>query len=107
MADAGGATVRVFGMLCAFQRERGIAAETIEEIPGAGISAGELAERMGLLVGSIEGAFCNHTIYDLTHIVMPGDQIAFVPYGTPGPHRFMLGLYKAGQRKREAGHGDR
>jgi hypothetical protein len=84
-------------MLCKFQRDRGLAAETLEQIPADGISAAMLAQRMGLPVDTIEGAFCNHTIYGLTHVVMPGDEVAFVPYGTPGPHRYMLGLYKAGR----------
>lgn len=96
MGDTGAATVRVFGMLCEFQRARGIPAETLEEVPEDGISAADLARHMGLPVDSIEGAFCNHTIYSLSHIVIPGDQVAFVPYGTPGPHRYFLGLYKAG-----------
>jgi molybdopterin converting factor small subunit len=99
MSDTGLATVRVFGMLCKFQRDRGLAAETLEPIPADGVSAAELAERMGLPLDSIEGAFCNHTIYGLTHVVMPGDEVAFVPYGTPGPHRYMLGLYKAGREE--------
>jgi molybdopterin converting factor small subunit len=93
-------TVRVFGVLREFQRQRGLVAETVERIPADGVSAGELAELMGLPVDSIEGAFCNHTIYGLTHVVVPGDQVAFVPYGTPGPHRYFLGLYKAGHEER-------
>lgn len=100
MGDTRSATVRVFGMLREFQRGRGIVAETLEEIPSDGISAAELADRMGLPVDSIEGAFCNHSIYGLTHVVRPGDQVAFVPYGTPGPHRYFLGLYKAGHEER-------
>jgi molybdopterin converting factor small subunit len=94
------ATVRVFGILRECQRERGLAEESREAIPAEGISAGELAARMGLPVDSIEGAFCNHSIYGLAHIVRPGDQVAFVPYGTPGPHRYFLGLYKAGHEER-------
>ena len=31
--------------------------------------------------------FCNHRTYPIDHIIMPGDRVAFVPYGTPGPHR--------------------
>ena len=100
MTDKRVATVRVFGKLQALQLERGMACETLEEIPPDGISAAELAEQMGLPVEIIEGAFCNHTIYGLTHIVRAGDEVAFVPYGTPGPHRYYLGLYKAGHEER-------
>ena len=100
MADKTAATVRVFGVLREYQRNRGLVAETVEEIPDDGISAAKLANRMGLPVDSIEGAFCNHTIYGLTHVVRAGDEVAFVPYGTPGPHRYFLGLYKAGHEER-------
>ena len=100
MSDVRPATVRVFGMLCEFQRKRGLPSETLEAIPVEGISASDLAARMGLPVDRIEGAFCNHTIYGLAHVVHPGDEVAFVPYGTPGPHRFMLGLYRAGREER-------
>ena len=99
MAGVSVATVRVFGVLREFQRGRDSAAETLEEIPAGGISAAELAERMELPVELIEGAFCNHTIYGLAHVVRAGDEVAFVPYGTPGPHRYFLGLYKAGQEE--------
>jgi len=99
MAVGETATVRVFGILREYQRKRGVVAETLEEIPAEGISAGELAEQMGLPVDSIEGAFCNHTIYGLAHVIRQGDEVAFVPYGTPGPHRYFLGLYRAGHEE--------
>lgn len=97
MNDPGPATVRVFGMLRDHQRNQGHTAETLEAIPADGMPAADLARRMGLPVDSIEGAFCNHTIRGLDHVVMPGDEVAFVPYGTPGPHRYYLGLYNAGK----------
>jgi molybdopterin converting factor small subunit len=100
MAEPCTATVRVFGVLRECQRERGLACETVESIPAEGIPAGELAARMGLPVDSIEGAFCNHTIRGLGHVVHAGDEVAFVPYGTPGPHRYFLGLYRAGHEER-------
>ena len=34
--------------------------------------------------------------------VSPGDRVAFVPYGTPGPHRVFLGLYTAGKEESDA-----
>jgi hypothetical protein len=101
MEDSRAATVRVFGSLRDFQHQRNLPAETLEEIPLGGISASELAESMELPVDSIEGVFCNHTIYSLAHIIMPADQVAFVPYGTPGPHRYYLGLYRAGREERD------
>ncbi len=97
MSDSNLVNVRMFGVLDAMRREQGLSSVTVEAIPAGGMTARDLAISMGLPPERIEGVFCNHTIYRLTHIVRPGDEVAFVPYGTPGPHRYFLGLYEAGQ----------
>jgi molybdopterin converting factor small subunit len=89
--------VRMFGMLREVRREQGLPASAEVRVPANGVSAGEIALDLGLQLELIEGVFCNHVIRPLTHTVRPGDEIAFVPYGTPGPHRFFLGLYDAGR----------
>jgi len=78
------------------------------EIAEEGISGWQLAEQLTLPAELIEGMFVNHTLYGLGHTVMPGDRVALVPYGTPGPHRVYLGLYEAGleNRQERAGAGD-
>jgi len=92
--------VRVFGMLAALRAERGDPHKLHLEIAGDGETAAEIANRLELPHELIEGVFCNHTVYGLDHVIRPGDRIAFVPYGTPGPHRFTLGLYDAGRGNR-------
>jgi len=92
--------VRVFGMLAALRAERGDPHKLHLEIAEAGESAADVATRLELPHDLIEGVFCNHTVYGLDHVIRPGDRIAFVPYGTPGPHRFTLGLYDAGRSNR-------
>ena len=67
------------------------------EAPEDGTSARQIALDLELDLSVIEGVFVNGTVYDLGHSVMPGDRIAFVPQGTPGPHRVYLGLYSAGR----------
>ena len=96
MVDQDMVSVRMFGMLREVRRERGLPATAEVSVPADGASAGQIAEDLGLPLEMIEGVFCNHTIHPLTQMVWPGDTVAFVPYGTPGPHRFFLGLYKAG-----------
>lgn len=93
--------VRVFGSLRDLQRTRDLPEETEEPVPAEGMTARALAERMGLPVSDIEGIFCNHVICPLGRVVRPGDKVAFVPFGTPGPHRFFLGLYAAGKEDEE------
>lgn len=90
--------VRIFGMLGALRAERGEATSLDVCVPPHGTTADEIAAELGLPPDLIEGVFCNHTVYGLDHVIRPGDRIAFVPYGTPGPHRFTLGLYSAGKR---------
>lgn len=89
--------VRMFGLLDAYRRERGLPSTATVDIPEEGLTARELAERLELPLDRIEGVFCNHVVYKLGHLIHPGDEVAFVPYGTPGPHRFFLGLYEAGK----------
>ncbi len=94
-------TVRVFGLLREVRLERGLLPSAEAEVPEDGITAGEIADELGLPRDLIEGVFCNHTVYGLGHVIRPGDRVAFVPYGTPGPHRVTLGLYDAGRGQRE------
>ena len=88
--------LKLFGV--SLSRAQPVSEEEIKVMIDQGIEHGmfEEAER-----DMIEGVFVNHTVYDLGHYVMPSDEVAFVPYGTPGPHRFYLGLYKAGKQSRE------
>ena len=55
----------------------------------------ELAERLELPLDVIEAVFINGRVYSLEKgRVRPGDRIAFLPPGTPGPYRVMLGIVK-------------
>jgi hypothetical protein len=87
----------MFGQLHALRREGGLPTTVVVRVPAAGISAADLASELGLPLDVIEGVFCNHTVYGLERVILPGDRVGFVPYGTPGPHRVYLGLYRAGK----------
>jgi molybdopterin converting factor small subunit len=90
-------TVRVFGSLQPFRKERGLPCSCEVEVPAEGIAASELAEQLEIPAEKIEGVFVNHTVRGLDVWVDPGDRVAFVPFDTPGPHRVFLGLYDAGK----------
>lgn len=94
-------SVRMFGNLRRHRTEAGLPFTLDVSVSREGISARELAVDLGLPCDEIEGAFVNHIVYDLDHAVLPGDEVAYVPYGTPGPHRLYLGLYKAGKQRSE------
>lgn len=90
--------VRLFGALHAWAVERGVAPQAEVEVPREGVLARSLAVRMGLPLELIEGVFVDGTVHGPDHLIMPGQRVAFVPKGTPGPHRVFLGLYHAGKR---------
>jgi hypothetical protein len=96
-------TVRIFGSLRPLRTERGLPCTLGVEVPQDGIAARDLAVSLGLPPEKIEGVFVNHSLHGIGVRVSPGDRVAFVPYGTPGPHRVLLGLYAAGKEERGSG----
>jgi hypothetical protein len=93
--------VRMFGSLHALRREAGLPTLISVEVPEAGITGRALAVSLDLPLDAIEGVFCNGHVYGLGRVIAPGDRVGFVPHGTPGPHRFMLGLWSAGREDEE------
>lgn len=84
-------------MLHTIRTGQGLPATVEIELPEEGKSAEEILAELCLPGEEVEGVFINHKVYSLDHKVLPGDRIAFVPRGTPGPHRYTLGLYNAGK----------
>lgn len=95
------ATVRMMGALHTIRKERGLKSVTEVPIPEEGLTARQIARELDLPFDKIEGVFVNHICYALERRVLPGDKVAFVPTGVPGPHRYMLGIYNAGQNKED------
>lgn len=46
----------------------------------------------GLAEREVEAAFVNHRTVPLDSTLGDGDQVVLVPPGTPGPHRYLLGI---------------
>jgi len=89
--------VRLFGSLDGYCRERGLPTLREYTVPEGGITARDLAVALELPLPEIEGVFVNGHVYGPDRTIEPGDRVAFVPRGTPGPHRFFLGLFAAGR----------
>ncbi|MBI5231800.1 MAG: MoaD/ThiS family protein [Coriobacteriales bacterium] len=102
MTSNGAVEVRMFGVLHTLRCQRGQSPRARVDVPAEGRAARDIAMELGLPLDQIEGVLCNHDAFGLGHVVRPGDRLAFVPYGTPGPHRFFLGLYAAGKENDEA-----
>lgn len=90
-------TVRMFGALHTFRREQGLEPTVYVNIPAEGRTARDLAADLELPMEKIEAVFVNHVVHDLDRLIQPGDRVAFVPTGIPGPHRFLLGIFDAGK----------
>ena len=90
-------TIRLFGNLHTLRRERGLPPVAEIWLPEEGMTAMDVAKLLDLPLNRIEGIFCNHLAYGLDHVLHPGDALAFIPTGVPGPHRFMLGIHAAGK----------
>jgi len=93
-------TVRMFGCLHTLRKERGLEPSAEMFIPPQGRSGFELAEQLELPLDKIEGIFINNLAHSLDAIVHSGDQVAFIPTGVPGPHRYSLGIHSAGKHLR-------
>lgn len=91
------ADVKLFGKLHTIFAVRGKPARFAHPVPPEGRAAIEILRELGLPMDAAEGVFINHKVYPLDHRVMPGDEVAFVPTGIPGPHRYTLGVFGAGR----------
>lgn len=83
--------VRGFGDLKKLFDERSWDFPLMVEQP-EGTTALELAGKLDIPQDKIEIVFINGKAEGLNHPVEPGDRVAFVPPGTPGPYRVMLGF---------------
>ena len=93
-AESGVVNVRLFGFLRSFMKERGLPDRFDETVPPEGKSGFDLAVELGLPTEKIEALFRNGLIQQLDAKIYPGDRVAFVPAGTPGPYRVLLGMVK-------------
>lgn len=95
MSSKANTTVRMFGALHTFRKDRGLPSQAEVNVPEQGCAAVEIARGLQLPLEKIEAVFVNHKAYSLDHEVYPGDRVAFVPTGVPGPGRMLLGIRNA------------
>lgn len=97
MSAEGAISVRLLGRLHTLYAKLGKSSELTVALPPEGRRADAVARDLNLPLEHIEAVFCNRVVRPLDHVLRPGDRVAFVPRGTPGPHRFTLGIYAAGR----------
>ena len=92
--EPGVVNIRLFGFLRSYRKERALPDCFHETVPPEGKSGLELAAEVGLPTEKIEAVFINGLVKQLDAKIYPGDRVAFVPSGTPGPYRVLLGMVK-------------
>jgi len=97
MSAKANTTVRMFGALHTIRKNRGLASQADVAVPQGGCAAEAIARELDLPLEKIEAVFINHKAYTLDHDVQPGDRVAFVPTGVPGPARLLLGIEQVGR----------
>ncbi len=95
MEEAGFVTVRLFGFLRSLAKKKGFAGPYEMTVSPGGSTGAQIAMRLDLPRERIEAVFRNGRIQSLEEKVFAGDRIAFVPTGTPGPYRVLLGMVGA------------
>jgi molybdopterin converting factor small subunit len=60
-------------------------------------SGRDLAEKLAIPVDEIEVIFVNGFVQALDYVIRPGDRVAFLPPGCPGPYRIAFGFYGKNQ----------
>lgn len=61
------------------------------------ISGLELSKQLEIKREDIEVIFVNGFVQQLDYMIQPGDRVAFLPPGCPGPYRVALGFYGKNQ----------
>lgn len=87
--------IRLFGILHSIRKEQGLESVAQVHVPPEGRIARDVALELNLPLDKIEGIFINHVVHGIDEIIRPSDELAFVPTGIPGPHRYMLGIYNS------------
>ncbi len=101
MPEQAGRTIEIRGFLHLYKffKEKNWPIPLIMELeePTTGT---QLAEKLGIPLDEIEIVFVNGFAESLDYAIQPGDRVAFVPPGCPGPYRMALGFYAKNQKNK-------
>ena len=88
--------LRGFLQLDAFLKKKFGTMPVFLEIDGP-ISGLELSKQLEIKRDDIEVIFVIGFVQQVDYIINPGDRVAFLPPGCPGPYRIALGFYGKNQ----------
>jgi hypothetical protein len=84
--------ILVFSFLRRYMDKQGLPYEFDKDLNPGGETAYDIAVELHIPPEEIEGVFVNGSIKNIYDTVFPGNRVALVPYGTPGPYRVFLGM---------------
>ncbi len=90
--SAGKVSVKLLNFLRLEADSRGLASDIEIETGPEGIVVDDIIERLGVSAEQVEAAFLNGKARGLDARAYPGDRVALLPPGAPGPYRVLLGL---------------
>jgi hypothetical protein len=98
MSEEGKKTIEIRGFLQldAFFRKNFGGLPLILEIDEP-ISGIDLANQLNIAPEDVEVIFINGFVESIDAMIHPGDRMAFLPPGCPGPYRIALGFYGKNQ----------
>jgi Mut7-C ubiquitin len=89
--------VRAFGRISGLMDNKSRAVPFILDLREP-ITGTALADKLEIPREEIEVIIVNGTTESLSYSIQPGDRVAFVPWGTPGPYRIFLGFLNKNKR---------
>ncbi|MEW6065072.1 MAG: MoaD/ThiS family protein [Bacillota bacterium] len=87
----GAIELRGFARLRAVMQEKGFGFPEMYEV-GDGLTGCQLLEKLAIGQEDVEAIMVNGTVCSLSQCIKPGDRVAILPPGTPGPYRVILGI---------------
>jgi len=87
----GAIELRGFAKLQAVMKEKGFGFPEMYEV-GDGLTGYQLLEQLAIQQDDVEAIMVNGSVCSLSYFIKPGDRVAILPPGTPGPYRVILGI---------------
>ena len=89
-------TFNAFSFLQKKLAQQNLPASNVSLSIADGTTAEMLMEQMHLTRDDVEVVFVNGRVRPLSTVLADQDRVAFVPHGTPGPYRVLLGFKNKG-----------
>ena len=85
-------TFNAFSFLQKKLKDKNLPFANVSVTISSGTTAGDLISLMQLARQDVEVVFVNGRVKPVDTVLEDQDRVAFVPHGTPGPYRVLLGF---------------